>query len=88
MGEDNRNLRIATAQFENKSGDKSIFTALLPVILLAFTSILKLAVPDQSAAAILGFIGDPAIAILITVLAATYTLGLKQGKPLSVCWAP
>jgi Gnt-I system high-affinity gluconate transporter len=59
----------------------SILTALLPVILLACTALLNLFIPAES---ILGkvalFIGDPVIAMLITVVVAMYVLGIKRGK--------
>ena len=59
----------------------SILTALLPVILLACTALLNQFLPAES---ILGkvalFIGDPVIAMLITVVVAMYVLGIKRGK--------
>ncbi len=59
----------------------SIFTALLPVLLLALTALLKIWVSETSAIGkVLSFIGDPIIAMLITVLVAIYTLGLRRGK--------
>jgi Gnt-I system high-affinity gluconate transporter len=59
----------------------SIFTALLPVLLLACTAVLKLFVSEASSFGIfLNFIGDPVIAMLITVLVAIYTLGIQRGK--------
>jgi Gnt-I system high-affinity gluconate transporter len=63
----------------------SFFTALLPVILLLGTSLY----PSFSHAIhhghdplinIMAFIGDPAIVMLITVVIATFTLGISQGK--------
>lgn len=59
----------------------SIFTALLPVLLLAVTAILKLFVEETSGLGqFLGFIGDPVIAMLITVIVAIFTLGIFRGK--------
>jgi Gnt-I system high-affinity gluconate transporter len=59
----------------------SIFTALLPVILLAATTILLLFVPEDTALSnFLGFIGDPVIAMLITIIVAIFTLGIFRGK--------
>lgn len=58
----------------------SIFTALLPVILLAGAAILKIYLPDNK---IVNFMGDPVIAMVITILVAIYTLGLGRGKTMS-----
>lgn len=59
----------------------SIFTALLPVLLLALTAVLKLIVAAESNfGKVLAFLGDPVIAMLITILVAIYTLGLGRGK--------
>ena len=62
----------------------SIFTALLPVLLLAVTAVLKLFVDANSVfGKVLAFLGDPVIAMLITILVAIYTLGLGRGKPMN-----
>jgi len=62
----------------------SFFTALLPVILLMVTALLPFAVPvkgwPQQA---LTFIGDPAIVMLISLITATFTLGICQRKKMS-----
>ncbi|MFT5167069.1 MAG: Gnt-I system high-affinity gluconate transporter [Saprospiraceae bacterium] len=59
----------------------SIFTALLPVILLAGAAVVKLIIaPESSAIPLIEFIGDPVIAMVITILVAIYTLGLGRGK--------
>ncbi|MEE9361911.1 MAG: gluconate:H+ symporter [Cellulophaga sp.] len=59
----------------------SIFSALLPVILIAFTTLALLLLPKNFAGReIISFIGNPVIAMLISVLVAIYTLGLKRGK--------
>jgi Gnt-I system high-affinity gluconate transporter len=59
----------------------SIFTALLPVILIGFAAIASLILPEGSTALkALAFIGNPVIAMLISVLVAIYTLGLARGK--------
>ncbi len=59
----------------------SIFTALLPVILIGIAAIASLLLPEGSAVLkILVFIGNPVIAMLISVLVAIYTLGLARGK--------
>jgi Gnt-I system high-affinity gluconate transporter len=59
----------------------SFFAALLPVVLFMLTSLLPFITPATWKNAI-GFLGDPTIVMLIAVAVATYTLGLKQGKPM------
>ncbi len=59
----------------------SIFTALLPVILIGISAIASFLLPEGSTALkVLDFIGNPVIAMLISVLVAIYTLGLARGK--------
>ncbi|MFT6794950.1 MAG: Gnt-I system high-affinity gluconate transporter [Maribacter sp.] len=59
----------------------SIFTALLPVILIGISAIASFLLPEGSTALkVLAFIGNPVIAMLISVLVAIYTLGLARGK--------
>jgi Gnt-I system high-affinity gluconate transporter/Gnt-II system L-idonate transporter len=59
----------------------SLFTALVPVLLMAIASLINVFLADTSPIkpAVI-FIGDPVIALLISVLVAIYTLGLKRGK--------
>jgi Gnt-I system high-affinity gluconate transporter len=58
----------------------SFFTALLPVFLLAFTTIISIyAKNNPSLKSISSFIGDPQIVMLISVAVATYLLGLNMG---------
>lgn len=58
----------------------SIFTALLPVILIAFsTLVLSFITIAGFWRTLLEFIGNPVIALLITVLVGTYTLGIARG---------
>ncbi len=58
----------------------SFLTSLLPVILLAFTTVLAFLVKDnQSLKSFSAFIGDPAIVMLISLIVATYTLGINRG---------
>lgn len=59
----------------------SIFTALLPVILIGIAAIIDVATPDGSIikeAALV--VGNPVLAMLISVLVAIYTLGLARGR--------
>lgn len=59
----------------------SIFSALLPVILIAIAALATLILPNGSILQrVLVFIGNPVIAMLISVLVAIYTLGLARGK--------
>ena len=59
----------------------SIFTALLPVILIALATVLEMLFPAQSPILTgIQFIGNPVIAMLISVLVALYTLGLARGR--------
>lgn len=59
----------------------SVFSALLPVILIGFSTLTLNFVPENAAyRTVLEFIGNPSIAMLISVLVAIYTLGLSQGK--------
>ena len=58
----------------------SFFTALLPVFLLAFTTIVAVYTKNNSTLKSIGsFIGDPQIVMLISVAIATYTLGINMG---------
>lgn len=58
----------------------SILTALLPVILIAFsTLVLSFITIAGFWRTLLEFIGNPVIALLITVLVGTYTLGIARG---------
>ncbi|MCW3091128.1 MAG: gluconate transporter [Ferruginibacter sp.] len=59
----------------------SLFTALLPVILIAFHTIVTLTVhTENSFTAFAQAIGDPIVAMTITLLYACYSLGLNKGK--------
>jgi len=58
----------------------SILTALLPVILIAFSTLVLSFIPIAGFwRTLLVFIGNPVIALLITVLVGTYTLGIARG---------
>lgn len=59
----------------------SLFTGLFPVLLIAVASSLLLILPaDSQLSAIVSFIGNPAIALLIAVFVAVYTMGIARGK--------
>lgn len=66
---------------EMPSMTNSILSALLPVILIAIAALAELVLPDSFfLKKTLIFMGNPAIAMLISVLVAIYTLGLGRGK--------
>lgn len=59
----------------------SVLTALLPVILIAAGTLSELLLPESSWLRYgLTFIGDPVIAMLVSVLVAIYTLGINRGR--------
>lgn len=55
----------------------SITIALLPVILIGGTSLLNIFIPDNS---IISAVGNPSIAMLLSVLGAIYFLGIRTGR--------
>ena len=62
----------------------SIFTALLPIILIAIATLIELFVPEPfPGKEIVLFLGNPVIAMLISVLVAIYTLGLARGRKMT-----
>ncbi len=62
----------------------SIFTALLPVILLAGSAILKIIIdPTSEYIPVVEFIGDPVIAMVLTIVVAIFTLGISRGKKMA-----
>ncbi len=63
----------------------SIFSALLPVILLAATTILGNVIHEAGLLkTIITFLGDPAIVMIISLVVATYTLGIRQNKKMKL----
>jgi Gnt-I system high-affinity gluconate transporter len=59
----------------------SLFTSLLPVILLAITTIIPfVTTPTGGFQEAVLFFGDPAIVMLLSVLVATFTLGIGTGR--------
>ncbi len=59
----------------------SIFSALLPVILIGSSTLIKALLSDKSPIAqVSGFLGNPVIAMLVSLLVATYTLGIARGR--------
>lgn len=59
----------------------SFFSALLPVILISIATIAGFLLPsDNQVRIVLGWIGNPVFAMLLSVLFAIYTLGLARGR--------
>ena len=59
----------------------SVFTTLLPVLLIGTAAISEIIFPEGNRIrTILSFIGDPVIAMLLSLLTAVYTLGLARGR--------
>lgn len=78
---------LATFRAEEMPADKlpsgfiSFFTALLPVLLLMLTAFFPyMGVKNEKALKLMAFLGDPSIVMLIALIVATYTLGIKQGR--------
>ncbi len=77
------NPRILTDE-EMPSMRISVLTALLPIILIALATLSDLLFPeDYLFKDIIAFLGNPVIAMLISVLVAIYTLGLRRGKKMT-----
>jgi gluconate transporter len=59
----------------------SVLTALMPVLLMTLSAIANLTLPpDNAGYKILAFLGDPVIALFLSVWIAIYTLGIRLGK--------
>lgn len=59
----------------------SVFTALVPVLLMALQAVAKMTLPaDSGVLAYTNFFGDPVIATLLAVLLAIFTFGLNRGR--------
>jgi Gnt-I system high-affinity gluconate transporter len=78
----NNILQIKTIPVEELPGiGISLVTALMPVILLTCTALILIWVPPTTILGrIMGFLGDPNIAMLVSVLVAIYFLGIKRGN--------
>jgi Gnt-I system high-affinity gluconate transporter len=63
----------------------SLFTSLLPVALLVITAGLQyFTLSGAIVKSVIGFMGDPAIVMLLSVFIAAFTLGTAQGRPIKV----
>jgi Gnt-I system high-affinity gluconate transporter len=81
---------LKTFQAEIKPEDElpgsanSFLTALLPVFLLVGTTALSLNTSEESPfAKLISFVADPGVVMLLSVLVATYTLGLRRNFTMS-----
>jgi Gnt-I system high-affinity gluconate transporter len=62
----------------------SIFSSLLPVILLAVTTLLTMvAIENNFLRTLILFLSDPAIVMILSLAVATYTLGLRMGMKMT-----
>jgi len=59
----------------------SLLSSLLPVMMLIVTTILLFMLPEEGAfKTLLTFLGEPGIVMLITIIIATFSLGINMGK--------
>lgn len=66
----------------------SLLTALLPVLLIGGAAVVRIGTGEQSAIRkIADVAGDPALAMLLSVLAAVYFLGIRRGKKMNAVTA-
>ncbi|MGV8872666.1 MAG: GntP family transporter [Rhodococcus sp. (in: high G+C Gram-positive bacteria)] len=72
---------IATAGRDNPAGWGSIVALiLLPIVMIMFGTVGGLLVDeDSTAAAVVGFIGAPAVALLVTTALAYWLIGVRRG---------
>lgn len=62
----------------------SFFSALLPVILISVATIAGFLLPEENTVRkVLGWIGNPAFAMLLSVIFAIYTLGIARGRKMT-----
>ncbi len=67
----------------------SLFAAFLPVLLIGLDTIISLTLPTKNTlTAFIHIIGDPSVAMLISILIALYTLGIAQGKKIKFIMGP
>jgi len=66
----------------------SFITALLPVLLIGLATLFRLTLPaDNFLVLLFSVLGDPTIALLLTLAFAIYSLVLKRGKKIETCMA-
>jgi len=62
----------------------SFFSSLLPVLLITISTVAGFLLPEENGVRrILGYIGNPVIAMLIAVMFSIYTLGLARGRKIT-----
>lgn len=67
----------------------SMMAAFLPVLLIAADTIVSIWIPQKNLfTRFIHTIGDPSMAMLITLLIALYTLGIRQGKSIKEVMVP
>lgn len=67
----------------------SLSAAFLPVLFIAADTIAKISFPQKNSFThILHILGEPSIAMLVSLLIAIYTLGIRQGKNIKTIMAP
>ena len=67
----------------------SLSAAFLPVVLIGLDTIISLTVSTKNTlTAFINIIGDPSVAMLISLLIALYTLGIAQGKKIKFIMGP
>lgn len=59
----------------------SIFAAIIPVVLMALAAVCELTMPKESGVRqFFEFVGNPAVALFISVVLGVFTLGLRNGR--------
>ncbi|MCP0887626.1 gluconate:H+ symporter [Ligilactobacillus sp. WILCCON 0076] len=65
---------------ETPSFASSALTAMMPVILISISTILKYLLPNNETSKVIQFIGNADVAMLLSLLFALYTMGVSQKK--------
>lgn len=58
----------------------SLFTAIFPVILMSIQAFIEIFIPKSPLLPFVNFVGDPAVALLISIIIAIFTFGINRGK--------
>ncbi|MCP8968076.1 gluconate:H+ symporter [Ectobacillus ponti] len=58
----------------------SLFTALIPVILIAFQAVVEITAPKSALLPTAKFLGNPGVALLVSVIIAIFTFGINRGR--------
>lgn len=72
----------ASTKFKTPGKSNSFITATLPVFLLILVTAIPYCFPNmgEKLNSIISFIGAPSVVMLLALIVATYTLGIKQGR--------